>query len=86
MNNKTYQAKLIYTTIAVVGNRDNYKVMSKFKIGFNVFHVWNVHLIYSFQNLDIPSDLKALYKTVWEIPQKVILQMAADRGAFIDQV
>jgi len=39
----------------------------------------------SIQNLDIPSDLKALYKTVWEIPQKVILQMAADRGAFIDQ-
>ncbi len=86
MNNKTYQAKLIYTTIAVVGNHDNYKVMSKFNIGFNVFHVGNVHLIYSFQNLDIPSDLKALYKTVWEIPQKVILQMAADRGAFIDQV
>lgn len=26
-----------------------------------------------------------LYKTVWEIPQKVILKMAADRGAFIDQ-
>lgn len=26
-----------------------------------------------------------LYKTVWEIPQKIILKMAADRGAFIDQ-
>ena len=39
----------------------------------------------SIQNLDLPADLKALYKTVWEIPQKVILQMAADRGAFIDQ-
>lgn len=39
-----------------------------------------------FQNIDtIPDDLKALYKTVWEISQKVILQMAADRGAFIDQ-
>ncbi|BFZ15041.1 hypothetical protein BsWGS_18080 [Bradybaena similaris] len=33
----------------------------------------------------IPDDLKALYKTVWEIKQKVILEMAADRGAFIDQ-
>jgi len=29
--------------------------------------------------------LKALYKTVWEISQKTILNMAADRGAFIDQ-
>ncbi|CAG5126241.1 unnamed protein product [Candidula unifasciata] len=33
----------------------------------------------------IPDDLKALYKTVWEIKQKVVLEMAADRGAFIDQ-
>lgn len=40
----------------------------------------------SFQNIEkIPDDLKVLYKTVWEISQKVILQMAADRGAFIDQ-
>ncbi|QQP32436.1 Ribonucleoside-diphosphate reductase, partial [Caligus rogercresseyi] len=34
---------------------------------------------------EIPDDIKALYKTVWEISQKTILQMAADRGAFIDQ-
>jgi len=34
---------------------------------------------------EIPDDIKALYKTVWEISQKKILQMAADRGAFIDQ-
>ncbi|KAJ3217115.1 Ribonucleoside-diphosphate reductase large subunit [Dinochytrium kinnereticum] len=33
----------------------------------------------------IPSDIKAIYKTVWEISQKVIIDMAADRGAFIDQ-
>ncbi|XP_043257792.1 ribonucleoside-diphosphate reductase large subunit [Colletes gigas] len=33
----------------------------------------------------IPADLKILYKTVWEISQKTILKMAADRGAFIDQ-
>ena len=37
------------------------------------------------QDLDIPSDLKALYKTVWEIKQRVLVDMAADRGAFIDQ-
>jgi ribonucleoside-diphosphate reductase subunit M1 len=29
--------------------------------------------------------LKELYKTVWEIPQKDLMEMAADRGAFIDQ-
>merc|ERR1712118_269083 len=33
----------------------------------------------------IPADLKALYKTVWEIKQRHILDMAADRGAYIDQ-
>lgn len=40
----------------------------------------------SIQNIDgIPDDIKALYKTVWEIPQRVVIKMAADRGAFIDQ-
>ncbi|KFW82887.1 Ribonucleoside-diphosphate reductase large subunit [Manacus vitellinus] len=40
----------------------------------------------SIQNIpEIPDDLKQLYKTVWEISQKTILKMAADRGAFIDQ-
>lgn len=29
--------------------------------------------------------MKQLYKTVWEISQKTIIKMAADRGAFIDQ-
>lgn len=33
----------------------------------------------------IPDSLKAIYKTVWEISQKVIVDMAADRAAFIDQ-
>uniref|UniRef100_A0A8C9LJT6 Ribonucleoside-diphosphate reductase n=1 Tax=Piliocolobus tephrosceles TaxID=591936 RepID=A0A8C9LJT6_9PRIM len=34
---------------------------------------------------EIPQDLKDLYKTVWEIKQKSIIDMAADRGVFIDQ-
>lgn len=34
---------------------------------------------------NIPDDIKALYKTVWELSQRTILDMAADRGAFIDQ-
>merc|ERR1712190_675714 len=39
----------------------------------------------SVQHLDLPSDLKSLYKTVWEIKQRTILDMAADRGIYIDQ-
>ncbi len=34
---------------------------------------------------DIPPRLKELYKTVWEIKMKSIIDMAADRGKFIDQ-
>jgi ribonucleoside-diphosphate reductase alpha subunit len=33
----------------------------------------------------IPLNLKAIYRTIWEIPQKSIIDMAADRGAYIDQ-
>ena len=33
----------------------------------------------------IPDDLKALYRTAWELPQKSLIEMAAERGAFIDQ-
>ena len=40
----------------------------------------------SIQNIaEIPDDIKKLYKTVWEISQKTIIDMAADRGAFVDQ-
>lgn len=39
----------------------------------------------SVQDLDIPDELKDLYKTVWEIKQRVLVDMAADRGAYIDQ-
>jgi ribonucleoside-diphosphate reductase alpha chain len=34
---------------------------------------------------EIPQDLKEIYKTVWEIKQRAIIDMAADRGAFICQ-
>merc|ERR1712196_668383 len=39
----------------------------------------------SVQNLDLPKDIKELYKTVWEIKQRIVLDMAANRGAYIDQ-
>jgi len=34
---------------------------------------------------EIPADLKMLYRTSWEIKQRALIDMAADRGAFIDQ-
>lgn len=33
----------------------------------------------------LPSEIKNLYKTVWELLQRVIIDMAADRGCFVDQ-
>lgn len=39
----------------------------------------------SVQGLDIPPELKALYKTTWELKGRDLIDMAADRGAFIDQ-
>ena len=39
----------------------------------------------SVQNIDIPNALKARYKTVWEIKQKHIIDMARDRGRYICQ-
>ena len=34
---------------------------------------------------EIPAEIKEIYKTVWEISQKVVIDMAADRGAYICQ-
>jgi len=34
---------------------------------------------------EIPDEIKNLYKTVWEIKQRTLVDMAVDRGAFIDQ-
>jgi ribonucleoside-diphosphate reductase alpha subunit len=40
----------------------------------------------SVQNIEeIPADLKEIYKTVWEIKQKNLIDMSADRGAYICQ-
>ncbi|KAL9255549.1 Ribonucleoside-diphosphate reductase large subunit-like protein [Drosera capensis] len=40
----------------------------------------------SVQNiLEIPQDLREIYKTVWEIKQRTLVDMAADRGCYIDQ-
>jgi ribonucleoside-diphosphate reductase alpha chain len=40
----------------------------------------------SVQNLtDLPDNLRTLYRTAWELPMRSLIDMAADRGAFIDQ-
>lgn len=40
----------------------------------------------SIQNIPgMPDDLKDIYRTVWEIKQKALIDMAADRGIYIDQ-
>ena len=40
----------------------------------------------SIQDVDaIPDELKEIYRTAWEIPMRSLIDMAAERGAFIDQ-
>lgn len=34
---------------------------------------------------EIPEPLRAIYRTAWELPMRALIDMAADRGAFIDQ-
>ena len=34
---------------------------------------------------EIPEDVKLMYRTVWEMPMRSLIDMAADRGAYIDQ-
>lgn len=34
---------------------------------------------------ELDDDFKALYRTIWEIPQRALLEMAADRAPYIDQ-
>ena len=34
---------------------------------------------------ELPEDLRAIYRTAWEMPMRSLIDMAADRGAFIDQ-
>ncbi len=40
----------------------------------------------SVQGLDeLPEEIRAVYRTAWEIPMRSLIDLAADRGAFIDQ-
>jgi ribonucleoside-diphosphate reductase alpha chain len=35
--------------------------------------------------VELPEDIRTLFRTVWEVPMRSLIDMAADRGAFIDQ-
>jgi ribonucleoside-diphosphate reductase alpha chain len=40
----------------------------------------------SIQGIDeVPEDVRSIYRTVWEVPMRSLIDMAADRGVFIDQ-
>ena len=34
---------------------------------------------------EIPAELRAVFRTAWELPMRAIIELAAERGAFIDQ-
>jgi ribonucleoside-diphosphate reductase alpha chain len=81
----------LYTRRVLSGE---FAVINKFLIADLIeLKIWNDELKNeivkhngSIQAIDsIPADLKELYKTVWEVKQKAIIDMAADRGAYIDQ-
>ena len=70
-----------------------FKLINKFLIrDFKNYGIWSEdikeNIIFhngSVQYLDIPKELKELYKTVWEIKQKHVITQAASRGPFVDQ-
>ncbi|MEM6790232.1 MAG: ribonucleoside-diphosphate reductase subunit alpha [Myxococcota bacterium] len=39
----------------------------------------------SVQAMDLPEDLRRVFRTAWEVPMRSLIDMAAERGAFIDQ-
>ncbi len=67
---------------------NRYLVLELKKLG-----LWNEHMRNrlklsngSIQGIhEIPEQVRAIYRTVWEIPMRSLIDMAADRGAFIDQ-
>lgn len=70
----------------IVVNKHLLKDLVKLGIWNNVLKNKVITANGSIQNIaEIPQDIKNIYKTVWEIKQKVIIDMAADRGAFICQ-
>ena len=69
-------------------------IINKYMVrDLNIMGLWNQDMVNylklnggSIQNIDgLPTEFKQLYRTAWEIPQKSIMELAADRQPFIDQ-
>ena len=64
---------------------DDIKVWCPKYFSWKHHHPYQYYQIMYTNMLYTTLNFQALYKTVWEISQKTVLNMAADRGAFIDQ-
>lgn len=81
----------IYSRVTLAGN---FIMMNKHLVrDLKALKLWNKELVNkiiehdgSVQTItEIPEDVRKVYKTVWEISQREIIDMAADRGPFVDQ-
>lgn len=80
----------IYSRKTLAGN---FTIINKFLINDLIeLGLWNKDMVQelkrskgSVQNMDIPQELKDLYKTIWEVKQKVMIDQSADRGPFVCQ-
>jgi len=92
-NNECFEAYTsnIYTRKTQAG--EYYIINKELILDLIELNIWNKELKNkiinnqgSIANIDeIPNDLKKLYKIVWEIPQKSIVDQAISRGPFVDQ-
>lgn len=81
----------IYTRKTMAGD---YYVVNKYLMKILMkLNLWNSEMVDLIKYYNgsiakipgIPDNIKQIFRTVWEIPKKSIIEMAADRGAFIDQ-
>lgn len=81
----------IYTRKVLSGG---FQVVNKYLISdLKSLGLWNAKMVDkiimdngSVQKIrEIPEHIRRLYKTVWEIPQKLLIDLAADRAPFVDQ-
>lgn len=92
-NNECFEpyTENIYTRTTLAGD---YYIVNKYLVNdLTKLGMWNsdtIDLIKYYQGSIakipyIPADIKRLYRTAWEIGQKSLIDMATDRGPFIDQ-
>ncbi|MEM3062063.1 MAG: ribonucleoside-diphosphate reductase subunit alpha [Nitrososphaerota archaeon] len=92
-NNETIEpyTENIYTRSTLAG--DFYVINRHLMRDLMELGLWNSDMVDyikyyhgSIQQIDgIPDNIKEIYRTAWEIPQKSLIEMSADRGPFIDQ-